>query len=155
MGFEAYVADCQDPAAVARLALAPAELVVAGEVIEHTESPGRFLDSLALLSAPNGRLVLTTPNAASLLNPLAAMGRYELVNPTHVAVYSWYTLTNLMERHGWNVEEFVTYHYPGSFPRRGRTPAGILATLLLTVQRGASKLWPFVDFGLIAVARRR
>jgi hypothetical protein len=129
-------------------------VVVAGEVIEHMESPGRFLDGMTGLAAPQGLLVLTTPNAASLLNPLAAIGRYELINPTHVAVYSWYTLTNVLERHGWSVEDFVTYHYPGSFRRGDRRLVGGVGDFLLGVQRAASRVWPFVDFGLIAVARR-
>src|SRR5437763_4321607 len=42
LGYEAYVADAQDEAELRQLALEPAEVVVAGEVIEHLESPGRF-----------------------------------------------------------------------------------------------------------------
>src|SRR5262249_30476600 len=83
-GFEAHQVDAADDDALAALGLEPAKLVIAGEVIEHVERPGDLLDALHLLVAPGGRLAITTPNAASLLNPLAAAARYELINPDHV-----------------------------------------------------------------------
>lgn len=151
-GFEGHVADCGDPDAVRGLGLDPAEIVIAGEVIEHVETPGAFLDGVRALCRDDGRLAITTPNAASMLNPLAAIARRELVNPTHVAIYSWYTLGYLLARHGWSVEDFVPYHLPLPERAAGRSAAEHAARALAFVQRGLSRLWPFVDFGLIAVA---
>src|SRR4051812_42705091 len=111
-GFEAHLADASDASQLRGLGLERADLVIAGEVIEHVERPGDLLEALHELVAPGGRLAVTTPNAASLLNPLAAAGRFELINPDHVSFYSWYTLTNLMARHGWRVTRVVTYHFP-------------------------------------------
>jgi 2-polyprenyl-3-methyl-5-hydroxy-6-metoxy-1,4-benzoquinol methylase len=150
-GYEAYTADCEDAEQLRRLGIQGADVVLAGEIIEHMEAPGSFLDAMHVLIAPGGRIIVTTPNAASLLNPLAAMGRYELVNPTHVAVYSWYTLTNILRRHDWEVAQFVTYHYP--LPPVRSESLGIAAgRVLARVQRRVARLWPFLDFGLIAVA---
>ena len=64
LGFAAHAVDCSDPDAVARLGLEPAEVVVAGEVIEHLDASGPFLDGLHALVRPGGRLVVTTPNAS-------------------------------------------------------------------------------------------
>src|SRR4051812_8654146 len=111
-GFEAHRADAANAGELEALGLEPAELVIAGEVIEHVERPGELLDALHLLVAPGGRLAVTTPNAASLLNPIAAAARFELINPDHISFYSWYTLGNLMQRHGWRVTRGVTYHFP-------------------------------------------
>ncbi len=70
-GYEAYVVDCRDVEALAALDLAPAEVVVAGEVIEHLDDPGSFLEGLHALVAPGGVLVITTPNAIGLVNTAA------------------------------------------------------------------------------------
>ncbi len=151
-GFDAHAADATDREQLLGLGLEPANLVLAGEVIEHMERPGEFLDAVHQLTVPGGRLVVTTPNAASLLNPLAAMARFELINPDHVAFYSWYTLGNLLSRHGWHVTEFVTYHFPLAREAwKGGGPAA-MGRLLVRVQSAAASLWPFLDFGLIAVA---
>jgi SAM-dependent methyltransferase len=151
-GFEAHRVDASDQEAVRALRLEPADLVVAGELIEHMEEPGRFLDAVRPLCRPDGALVLTTPNAASLLNPLAAVGRYELINPSHVALYSWFTLSNILERHGWSVTDFVTYHYPLGPRHRGEALPMTALRVLARLQRSAARWWPFVDFGLIAMA---
>jgi len=149
--YEAHVADCSDPQQLRDLAIPKAEVVLAGEIIEHLETPGSFLDGMHELVAAGGRLIVTTPNAASLLNPLAAMARYELINPTHVAVYSWYTLSNILGRHGWDVRGFLTYHHPLP-PRVQRSWGKAAERVAARVQRLSSRVWPFVDFGLIAVA---
>lgn len=100
-GFESYVADCRDPAALEALGIAPAQLVIAGEVIEHLDDPGAFLSGLHALVAPGGQLVVTTPNAYGLFNVLASLARREINHPDHVLMFTWQTLTNLAGRHGW------------------------------------------------------
>jgi polysaccharide deacetylase family protein (PEP-CTERM system associated) len=108
-GHEAHVVDCRDAAAVAALGLEPADLVIAGEVIEHLDDPGAFLAGLHALVAPGGRLVVTTPNAYGLLNVVASAGRREVNHPDHVVMFTWRTLTNLAARHGWAAEETRLY----------------------------------------------
>jgi SAM-dependent methyltransferase len=110
MGFEAHAVDCADPAAVAALDLPPAQVVVAGEIIEHLDDSGSFLEGLHSLVEPGGRLVVTTPNASGLLNAgAAALAGFEVNHPDHVTLYSCFTLTNLLARHGWATDEVATY----------------------------------------------
>lgn len=110
LGFAAHAVDARDPEAVAALGLDPVDVVVAGEVIEHLDDSGSFLEGLHSLVAPGGRLVVTTPNASGLLNAgAAALAGYEVNHPDHVTLYSCFTLTNLMQRHGWEVDEVATY----------------------------------------------
>lgn len=48
------------------------DMIIAGEIIEHVESPINFLRYCKLLLKKNGKLILTTPNAIGLqyiLNP--------------------------------------------------------------------------------------
>ncbi|MHB1139524.1 MAG: methyltransferase domain-containing protein [Microthrixaceae bacterium] len=109
-GYEAYCVDCSDDAAVAALGLSPAEVIVAGEIIEHLDNSGSFLEGLHSLTGTGGALVVTTPNSSGLMNAVsAAFAGYEVNHPDHVTLYSCFTLCNLLERHGWAVEEVATY----------------------------------------------
>lgn len=100
-GYEAVVVDCCDVAAVRRAGIAPAPLVIAGEVIEHLDAPGHFLASMHELVAPGGQLVVTTPNAYGWLNVCASLLGREINHPDHVVMFTWRTLTALAARHGW------------------------------------------------------
>jgi hypothetical protein len=152
-GYEVHVADLRDSGGVRALQLAPAKVVIAGELIEHLEEPATFLRAVEPLVDADGTLIVTTPNAASILNPLAAMRRYELHNPGHVAFYSFLTLSTLLERSGWRVERAFTYHFPFLDDLNGAS--GGAARLALSAQRLLARRWPFVDFGLIVEATPR
>lgn len=146
-GYESYSVDARSVEAVAALDLKPADLVVAGEIIEHLERPGEFLDAMHPLVGDSGRLLITTPNAYRLTNTLVALTGKENMNPDHIAIYSWFTLKNLMDRHGWDLDETVTYNVPRRNTRAAR--AGI------AVQRIVSKRFPFLANGLIMVGKPR
>jgi SAM-dependent methyltransferase len=60
--------------------LAVADRVLMVEVIEHLEAPWSVLREAARLVAPGGRLVLTTPNLATLRNRLELAVRGELTS---------------------------------------------------------------------------
>lgn len=157
-GHDAYVADCTDPLALEALGLQPAEVVLASELIEHVDAPGRMLDAVHRLLAPGGELVVTTPNAHSLLNGLLVLGNRELAHPDHIATYSWYTLTNLLRRHDWAVRRFVTYETM-PFTAHDRKPvarigkAGVMSVLRLS--HFAARHWaPLAAGGLIAICNR-
>jgi SAM-dependent methyltransferase len=112
LGFEAYTGDVEDAGSLAALGVEPAEIVVAGELIEHLDRPGDFLEAVKELVAPHGRLVLTTPNAHALTNVLGGLVGRELVNPDHVSWLSWRTLETLLSRHGWRIESLSYYRFP-------------------------------------------
>ena len=158
-GYAAYVADCRDPEQIDALAIEPAEVVVAGEVIEHLDDPGSFLDGLHRLLAPGGTLILTTPNASGLLNGFAAMAGAEINHPDHVVLFSWRTLSNLMGRHGWEVVATATFvpavkAAPGSGLRQ--RVLGLAGRFVLWLERTIGRLWaPFVADGLIVTAREK
>ena len=109
-GYEAHQVDCSDAKAVAALGIDPAEVIIAGEIIEHLDNSGDFLDGLHSLTEAGGTLVVTTPNSSGLMNAVsAALAGYEVNHPDHVTLYSCFTLCNLLERHGWAVDEVATY----------------------------------------------
>ena len=120
-GYKAHVADCADPGAVAALGLEPAEIVVAGEVLQSVDRPGPFIESLRpLCMEGRGRLIITAHNACGLMFTAAQTLRgIELQDPDHVMAFTWRTLTNLVSRSGWHVIETATYVMPSPLPRRG------------------------------------
>jgi SAM-dependent methyltransferase len=137
-GFEAHVVDAQSPEAVAALGLEPADVVIAGEVVEHLDAPGPFFRSLRELVGPRGLLVVTTPNAYRLLNFFAPAAGVELVHPDHTAWHSPHTLANLLARNGWELEGAAYY----------QNPAPGLDGAAGTLVRGARAV--FVRFGRLA-----
>lgn len=146
LGYEAHSVDAQSAEAVAALGLEPAEVVIAGEILEHLDAPGPFLRALRELVGPDGLLVLTTPNAYRLVNFLAPLSGSELVHPDHTVWHSPHTLRTLLERSGWRVEEIAYYRTP----RRRGAPVG---NALRGALAALSRIRPYWSDGLIAWAR--
>jgi SAM-dependent methyltransferase len=156
-GYEAYAVDCRDTEAVRALDLAPAEVVVAGEVIEHLDAPGPFLRAMRVLTRPDGRLVLTTPNAYRVLNFLAPVSGTELVHPDHTAWHSPRTLRTLLERNGWTVDEVAYYRNPWRRVGWGNGVRWFLVGHAANVARAtlgaAGRLAPYWSDGIVVWAR--
>ena len=139
------------------LGLAPAEVVVAGEVIEHLDDPGAFLDGLHELCGDDGVLVLTTPNPSGLLNTFASLANYEINHPDHVVMFTWRTLTTLLRRHEWEPVQTRTFvpvvkesHGGGISARAVRVGGRIVVGLERLLARTGR---PFAADGLIVVSR--
>jgi 2-polyprenyl-3-methyl-5-hydroxy-6-metoxy-1,4-benzoquinol methylase len=155
-GYGAHVVDCRDADAVRALGLAPADLVVAGEVIEHLDDPGSFLDGVHALVAPGGMLVVTTPNATGLVNAAALLGNYEVNHPDHVVMYTCTTLDAMLVRHRWEPVAHAVFlqqvKSAGTDARSRLLTAG--ARAVLGAERLLARLGrPYAADGLIVVAR--
>jgi 2-polyprenyl-3-methyl-5-hydroxy-6-metoxy-1,4-benzoquinol methylase len=155
-GYDAHAVDCRDVAALRALELAPADLVVAGEVIEHLDDPGGFLDGIHALVAPNGMLVVTTPNATGLVNAAALLGNYEVQHPDHVVMYTCATLDAMLQRHGWKPVEHAVFlqqvKTDGTDTRSRLLATG--ARAVLGLERLLARLGrPYAADGLIIAAR--
>lgn len=90
------------------------DVVVAGEIIEHLSNPGLFLAGVRRCLGPNSSLIVTTVNAYCLMRWLVYAlrsrgGEIEPVHPDHVAYYSRATLSLLLHRCGFTVDEFRFY----------------------------------------------
>ena len=155
-GYEAYAIDACDAAAVAAAGIAPADVVVAGEVMEHLDDPGSFLDGMHHLVAPGGVLVVTTPNASGLVNSLALLGNFEVNHPDHVVMFTCRTLDSMLERHGW--EPFEHRVFLQEVKSAGATTRDKLlsggARAVLAVEKVLAKVGrPYAADGMITVAR--
>jgi SAM-dependent methyltransferase len=156
MGFTAERADCQNAADLESLGLRPAEVIIAGELIEHLDQPGAFLEAVKVLVDPKGLLVLTTPNGSSLTNFLGGLLGREFVNPDHVAWHTWYTVKSLLGRHGWLVRQLVYYRFPTMSATAEHPLSQRLLTRLFhsyqTLARPLFRIRPGLADGIIVVA---
>lgn len=78
------------------------DVIVAGDVIEHVDNQGLFLRNVREHLKDDGRLIITTPNAkwpTVFLRP----------NATHALWHDKYTLGEILERYGFQIELFRFY----------------------------------------------
>ncbi len=90
------------------------EVIVAGEMIEHLNNPGLFLQGVKRFMDSETRLIITTINAYcamrfAVYGLRGRGGSAEPVHPDHVAYYSYSTLNLLLKRHNFEVSEFLFY----------------------------------------------
>ena len=90
------------------------DVIVAGEMIEHLNNPGMFLEGIKRFMNGNTLLVITTINAYSgmrffVYGLRGRGGNLEPVHPDHVAYYSYSTLKLLLERFGFQLANFTFY----------------------------------------------
>lgn len=152
-GFEVYTVDASSEEQVAALALDPAEIVIAGEVIEHVDAPGPFLRAMRQLGE---RLIVTTPNAYRPLNILAPLTGKEFIHTDHVAWHSPATLRRLLEKTGWEVLTLCYYQNEREQIDTGRGLQRAALGTTANLVRGVAAMLPrpYWCDGLIAVARQ-
>jgi 2-polyprenyl-3-methyl-5-hydroxy-6-metoxy-1,4-benzoquinol methylase len=80
-------------------------LIHAGELIEHLDSPGGFLDSIRNHLTDDGTVLLTTPNGLRISNFIYAATGGLKVNFQHTCWFCEYTLKTLLERKGFELIE--------------------------------------------------
>ena len=127
------------------IAGAPFDVIVAGDILEHMDGPGKALANLRLFLKSSGRLVVSVPNAYGLPNYLRFLaGRYA-ESPDHVQTYTRFTIANALRRHGYEVEEVCT--------GLDRTPRSKARRAAYAVLKQPLKVFPELGGTLIVVAR--
>ena len=88
------------------------DCVVAGDIIEHLSNPGLMLDGIRPLLGDDGVLLLSTPHAFGLLPFMRhALGRF-VEGRQHVLSFNAIALSQLLERHGYEVETLHSCYQP-------------------------------------------
>jgi SAM-dependent methyltransferase len=95
------------------------EVIVAGDLIEHLNNSGHFLDRIRVHLADGGIALVTTPNPVNPLRFVGVLLRGEAgANPEHTCWFTEQVLRQLVVRHGLEISE-VAYvddsyqYYPG------------------------------------------
>ncbi|MGD9627994.1 MAG: methyltransferase domain-containing protein [Pyrinomonadaceae bacterium] len=127
------------------------DVIIAGEMIEHLNNPGLFLEGIGRFMNSDSELVITTVNAYCAMRFFQygvsrSKGRNEPVHPDHVAYYSYSTLCGLVERHGLTVSDFYFYDL-------GLEHRPFASRLQRIVNDISVRLSPQLADGLIAICR--
>jgi SAM-dependent methyltransferase len=127
------------------------DVIIAGEMIEHLNNPGLFLEGIKRFMSAETRLMITTVNAYCAMRIVQYAlrgkgGRNEPVHPDHVAYYSHNTLRLLLERHDLAVEEFMFYDLGDEHRPHSRKVYNLVNDV-------AMKFSPQLADGIIAVCR--
>lgn len=114
---EADLDDCRST-----LPDASIRLVVAVEVIEHVENIGSLLAELSRVLAPDGQILMTTPNVHSLQARIrylfnAQLKQFDrLGDPTHVYPVFQFPFRRILGRHGLQIIQSWGFPIGGSSP---------------------------------------
>jgi 2-polyprenyl-3-methyl-5-hydroxy-6-metoxy-1,4-benzoquinol methylase len=96
----------------------PFDIIIAGEIIEHIADLRGFLACSARNLRVGGRLILTTPNAYSLISLKSAVfGRKVPNDPNHVLLFDPTTLINLFRNHANGQFSGKCYYYEEKNPQ--------------------------------------
>jgi hypothetical protein len=126
------------------------DLVVAGELIEHTQDTLGWLAALGAVR-PGIRLLATTPNATSIINLGLAFLKRENNHPDHLQIYSFKTLATMSRRLGMADVSIRPYYYQSQL-FQGRLPrflAPVVTAVDLLALRPVQFLFPLTAFGFI------
>lgn len=99
-GFETYVMDAEKIKLDCRF-----DCIIAGELIEHLNNPGLFLQSIDKYLKKNGTAILTTPNISSLFLYAIVVIFNQTQDPTHVYYFDEKNLKTLIGRFNFRIKE--------------------------------------------------
>lgn len=131
------------------------DIIVAGELIEHLESPLKFLRKFVGVEQLAGRaLILSTPNATALHNFLIGAFRRESTHQDHLCILSYKTLNTLCQRAGFSDWEIIPYF--SRFTEMQERHSGLLRLGVRAVERTINCfewLFPMLSFGYVVRIR--
>jgi len=100
------------------------DTLIAGELVEHLATPELFIKEANRVLKQGGRMVITTPNRGSLMHKIFHNNNA----PLHLSLLNIKDLTELLEKNGFEIEDFSCMPYtiessegsskPWSFPFR-------------------------------------
>jgi len=101
------------------------DVIIAGEMIEHLSNPGLFLKGIRRFMRKDTKLVITTINAYCAMRFFiyglrGKGGANEPVHPDHVFYYSYSTLSLLINRENYAIENFLFYDIGNEHRQHGR-----------------------------------
>jgi hypothetical protein len=130
------------------------ELIVGGELIEHTPNTLSWMSQLGNY-APGVEILMTTPNATSLINLFLSILSRENTHQDHLQIYSFKTLATLSQRLQLEAVKIIPYYYHSEL-MRGRA-SRVLIPLIYLVDylcfTPLQFLFPLTAGGMILEAR--
>jgi len=113
------------------------DLVVAGEIIEHVFDTDYFLEEIRRVMKPGGKLLISTPNIASLgrrlmlffgLNPIIEISPHDADSSGHIRYFTFAMLRTLIEKHKFEIVSEKTDYV--NFSKNGKVKSVWLSKML-------------------------
>lgn len=126
------------------------DVVIAGEIIEHIFDTDFFLVEIKRVLKPGGKLLISTPNIASLgrrlllffgISPLVELSPNETGSVGHIRYFTFETLKNILEKHGFKV--LASRSDCVNFSKNGKIKSVVLA-----------KIFPRIGASVIGLAKK-
>jgi SAM-dependent methyltransferase len=135
-GYDVLVGDITGSPSEALCRRAPFDVVVAGELVEHLDCPSALLCFAAPLLAPEGELILTTPNPYALHRVRAGWDGVAWENVDHVTYLFPSGIAELADRCGMELAWFGTVRGAGFEPPATIWPSA-RRRVMRTIRRSA------------------
>lgn len=84
------------------------------DVIEHLHNPVAALSEIHRVLRPHGLMLITTPNANSIVRRVMGAQWFALADPTHVLFYTRFTLAHVLGATGYSVRRLQKLPLTGS-----------------------------------------
>lgn len=101
------------------------DLIIAHHVIEHVENPEIFLTKIKEILAPDGTLILATPDFESICAKLFKQNYRMLHDKTHTNLFSFNSLKQMVEDFGFDIIKFEFPYFESEY----YTPENVLKML--------------------------
>ena len=129
------------------------DVIVAGEFIEHIESPLEFFRNLRK-HYPGKEMIISTPNGSSFANTLLGVFRREAQHPDHLQIFTFKILNTLCVRMGFPEWEIIPYRFQASEMTLNSRGAKRAAALVVQEFVGVvERLCPLLSCGYIVRAK--
>ena len=125
------------------------DVIVAGEFIEHIDSP---LDFILMLKTrfPGREVVLSTPNGLAVANTLLGMIGREAQHPDHVHIFTYKILHTLCRRAGLNHVTITPYRfYATEMILNSKGLRRVAALAVEPIVRAIEWCFPLLSFGYV------
>lgn len=126
------------------------DLIITGEIIEHIYDTDFFLEEIRRVLKPNGKLLISTPNIASLgrrllllfgINPLIELSPNNPESVGHIRYFTFKTLQKLLSKHRFKIASSQSDCI--NFSNNGKIKSALLA-----------KLYPKLGASIIFLAKK-
>lgn len=131
----------------------PFDVIVAGEFIEHVETPLPFFEAMRQ-AAPGRELIISTPNGVSFANTLLGLIGREAQHHDHLHVFTFKILNTLCLRAGFASWTIIPYRFYAT--EMLLASHGAKRWLVLAVERlirAVERLFPLLSFGYVVRIR--